>query len=58
MASRLVAAALAAGVSAELVRNFELVPFEGTMPIPTASQLKYQGSISALIHFNMATFVS
>ena len=26
------------------------------MPIPTPQQLKYQGEISALIHFGMATF--
>eukprot|EP01043_Picozoa_sp_COSAG02_P039723 COSAG02_NODE_3156_length_7262_cov_12.166132_8_plen_112_part_01 len=27
-----------------------------TMPVPTPEQLKYQGEISALIHFGMATF--
>ena len=32
------------------------VPFEGALPVPTPQQLKYQGEISALIHFGMATF--
>jgi len=27
-----------------------------TLPTPTPQQLKYQGTISALIHFGMATF--
>ncbi len=33
-----------------------VTPKYGALPIPTPSQLKYQGAISALIHFNMATF--
>jgi hypothetical protein len=32
------------------------LPAGATMPVPTAAQLKYQGEISALIHFGMATF--
>ena len=35
---------------------FTDVPFAGSLPVPTKQQLEYQGSISALIHFGMATF--
>lgn len=31
-------------------------PPKGGLPKPTPQQLKYGGSINALIHFNMATF--
>ncbi len=34
----------------------EIIHTNAPLPVPTAAQLKYQGSISALIHFNMATF--
>lgn len=36
--------------------SFTQVPYVGSMPLPTKQQLAYQGSISALIHFGMATF--
>ena len=32
-------------------------PRPDAWPIPTPQQLAYQGGISALIHFNMATFM-
>ena len=32
------------------------LPHGAAMPLPTPQQLKYQGEISALIHFGMATF--
>ena len=35
---------------------FTDVPYAGSLPVPTPQQLEYQGSISALIHFGMATF--
>ena len=35
---------------------FVELPYYGSMPIPTKQQLAYQGEISALIHFGMATF--
>ena len=36
---------------------FELVPMPaGGLPIPTPQQLKYLGSMNALIHFGMSTF--
>ena len=34
-----------------------LYPRPAQWPVPTAQQLAYGGSISALIHFNMATYV-
>lgn len=36
--------------------TFTLLPHQGSMPHPTRQQLEYQGSMSALIHFGMATF--
>lgn len=35
---------------------FKLLPHEGPLPIPTKEQLEYQGGISGLITFGMATF--
>jgi alpha-L-fucosidase len=38
------------------VYAFDKVPYSGSLPIPTPQQLRYQGSISGLIHFGMSTF--
>ena len=38
------------------VKPFTIIPRKGTLPVPTKQQLAYQGEISALIHFGMATF--
>jgi hypothetical protein len=36
---------------------FVLLPAPaGGLPLPTPQQLKYQGSMNALIHFGMSTF--
>eukprot|EP00658_Telonema_sp_P-2_P016394 TRINITY_DN1635_c0_g1_i3.p1 TRINITY_DN1635_c0_g1~~TRINITY_DN1635_c0_g1_i3.p1 ORF type:complete len:505 (+),score=123.21 TRINITY_DN1635_c0_g1_i3:177-1691(+) len=43
-------------ISAVLAAPFELIPHVSPLPIPTKQQLAYQGQISALIHFGMATF--
>lgn len=37
-------------------QSFQKIPYTGSLPIPTPQQLQYQGSISGLIHFGMATF--
>ena len=36
---------------------FRLIPTTAPIPTPSAAQLAYQGSINALIHFGMATYV-
>lgn len=47
----LILASAVAGAAA-----FRRVPHDGPLPVPTPQQLAYQGSISGLIHFGMATF--
>jgi hypothetical protein len=34
-----------------------MYPRPDAWPVPTPQQLAYQGGISALVHFNMATFM-
>ena len=34
-----------------------VLPHAGPLPVPTEQQLAYQGQISALIHFGMASFM-
>ena len=48
-------AALALGAACACAA-FTLVPTIAPLPVPTAAQLRYQGSINALIHFGMSTF--
>ena len=41
----------------EALADTVLVPVSAPFPVPTPQQLKYAGKISALIHFNMASFM-
>ena len=50
------AAAVSASASSSAAPSFTLLPLASAPPIPTPQQLQYQGGISALIHFGMATF--
>jgi len=44
-------------VAAASAPPFVLLPAPaGGLPLPTPQQLKYQGSMNALIHFGMSTF--
>lgn len=55
MFRRLTVAAVAAAACVGAQPAFVKLPAPNAMPVPTPQQLKYQGGISALIHFNMAT---
>ena len=46
----------AAALCSSAASAFTLLPLESAPPLPTPQQLKYQGAVSALIHFGMATF--
>jgi hypothetical protein len=49
--------ALALSLSFSCVAALRVIPHPlGAVPTPSPQQLKYGGTISALIHFNMATF--
>jgi len=50
------AAAVSASASSSSAPPFTLLPLASAPPLPTPQQLQYQGGISALIHFGMATF--
>ena len=50
----MIAALLLLALPASAIR---LYPKPAVWSVPTAQQLRYQGQISALIHFNMATFM-
>ncbi len=50
------AAAVSASASSSSAPSFTLLPLASAPPVPTPQQLQYQGGISALIHFGMATF--
>lgn len=48
---------LAVVAAAASAPPFVLLPAPaGGLPLPTPQQLKYQGSMNALIHFGMSTF--
>ena len=49
----LCALAAAAAAAAAAPPPFRLLPASSAPPLPTPQQLKYQGAISALIHFGM-----
>jgi len=49
-------AVVAAACLAPPAAAWRKVPHDGPLPVPTPQQLAYQGAISGLIHFGMATF--
>ena len=56
LAAACVATAVSASASSSSAPSFTLLPLASAPPVPTPQQLQYQGGISALIHFGMATF--